>query len=539
MITVAIVNFWEGAENGFWFISFIKENIGDCALVSPTSNPDILFASCFGPIHNVKRLTAKFKIFAYGENLDRFPPYNDINVLKSVFDLIVGFKYTDLNNKILRFPLWLWYYNNYNGNSLLDYIEDSYKKNINESKTIFGTLVARYDLNGNRQKLFNMMEKYGNVLCPSEFNKNCESIGGESADKINFIKKGIYNICPENSKAEGYFTEKIIQALEGGTIPIYWAIDYPECNLINKNKYCFVNIEDNELAAKQIEDVVINKEKYIEGNVFTKEASYIIENYYSSLAQQIKYGLNIIPKQKIYGISYGSRHFERRINEITLQANNSGLFDEFKCFTEDDIDATFINLHKDVWYNSARGGGWWIWKPYITLKTLEKINENDILVYIDSGCSLNINETSKNRFNEYIELVNNNWCGFLRFDLPYKECDYTNKKMIEYFKTKYNLPEKHAETPQIIDGIYFLRKNKFTMDFFKSIMDIIDDDHYLFTEKYSLPGELHRHDQSAYSLLYKAMNGDLIINDETWFQSGFGSEESLKYPIWATRKINK
>ena len=32
------------------------------------------------------------------------------------------------------------------------------------------------------------------------------------------------------------------------------------------------------------------------------------------------------------------------------------------------------------------------------------------------------------------------------------------------------------------------------------------------------------------------MEGDLIIDDETYFKEGFNSTISNKYPFWATRK---
>lgn len=41
-----------------------------------------------------------------------------------------------------------------------------------------------------------------------------------------------------------YFTEKIFQALEGGTIPIYWAIDFPEPEIINKNAGKQIQLQD-------------------------------------------------------------------------------------------------------------------------------------------------------------------------------------------------------------------------------------------------------------------------------------------------------
>ena len=304
MITVAYLNFWEDPTNDSYFTKFISHNIGEIKLVNPYENPDILITSVFGNISNVINCNAKCKIFYYGENLNRFPPYNNDNLLENTFDLIIGFKYTNIDKKLLRFPLWLMYYdfyttenNNITNNNILTYIESKYKENIKKNKTIFASLIARHDREGQRTKICNSLSKYeskyGNIMYPGNFRNNTNNIGLSCQDKNNYISQGIYNICPENSVYEGYFTEKIFQAFEGGTIPIYWAIDLPEKGLINENKYCFCNINDpNELRA-QINHAVTNPDYYLEGNVFTANAPDILSNYYNTLINNIKIKLNL------------------------------------------------------------------------------------------------------------------------------------------------------------------------------------------------------------------------------------------------------
>jgi len=241
---------------------------------------------------------------------------------------------------------------------------------------------------------------------------------------------------------------------------------------------------------------------------------------------------------KIYGISYTSRQFNNRYNTIIKLANECGLFNEFKCFTENDIDNEFKEKYKEVW-TMSKGAGYWIWKPYIISKMLEQINENDIIVYIDAGCHINITKESKQRFNEYINMINNNKCGLLRFQTTHQEKKFTNKKTINYFKTKFNISDKimndYLESFQILATVIILRKNNYTINFFKQILEILNDDAKLFTDIYTQNNEKHRHDQSIMSLFYKHMNGDLIIDDETYFKEGFNSTISAKYPFWATR----
>ncbi len=101
-----------------------------------------------------------------------------------------------------------------------------------------------------------------------------------------------YNICPENSEFEGYFTEKIFHALEAGCIPIYWAIDKPEKEIINEKCYCWIKNEENNfnetIFENKIKDVIENKTEYIKENIFIPQSKYIIDNMYKTLKNQIE-----------------------------------------------------------------------------------------------------------------------------------------------------------------------------------------------------------------------------------------------------------
>ena len=290
MISIAYINYWNDPHNNNYFTKFIEENIGPVKKVNPTENPDILIASCIGNINNVQNIKAKCKLFYYGENLNRYPPYNNDKLLYDTFDLIIGFKHTDLSKKQIRFPLWLMYYHYYKYNendNILTYIQNKYNENIKKQKDIFGTIIARHDRDGQRTLIYNELSKYGNIKAPGTYRKNTQSIGNTHNDKINYISRGTYNICPENSVYEGYFTEKIFQAFEGGTIPLYWAVDLPEPEIINKNKYCFCDINNKEILEQSINNVTNSPNQYIDGELFTKNAGENIQLFYSTLLENI------------------------------------------------------------------------------------------------------------------------------------------------------------------------------------------------------------------------------------------------------------
>ena len=298
VLKIAYYNFWKDKNNDDYFTRFLKHHLNEeIEVVNPfkCKNLDILICSCMGNIKFVKIIKARCKLFYYGENLDRFPPYNNYKLLQDTFDLIVGFKPTNLAEKIIRFPLWLIYYPYYSyqeNNNILTYIENQHTLNKNV-KTKFACLVARHDFGGQRSIIYNTLLNYGNIDCPSNFNNNCPHIGPNLDDKKQFMKQYQFNICPENSKYPSYHTEKIFHALEAGCIPLYWAINKPELDLINENKYCFCHTENTDILVQNISHCVTNKESYLSGPIFKEGSGTIIDAYYTTLIREIKNNLDI------------------------------------------------------------------------------------------------------------------------------------------------------------------------------------------------------------------------------------------------------
>ena len=63
-----------------------------------------------------------------------------------------------------------------------------------------------------------MIESFGHVF---------DSIksGGQHEDKRKYLNDFRYSVVVENSKQNHYFTEKLIDCLLVGTVPIYWGCD--------------------------------------------------------------------------------------------------------------------------------------------------------------------------------------------------------------------------------------------------------------------------------------------------------------------------
>lgn len=296
-IKVMYVNFWDNIQNFFWMSEYIKNNISSNCVVVSNSKTDILFASCFGDIKKVQEIKCKCKIFFYGENLNRFHPYNNHELLKSTFDLIVGFKETNISEKLVRLPLWVCYYPFYvfdENHNILNYLQDSHDKYINSDiKKNVASLVARHDNNGIRRLIYKEVKKHVDVLCPGKLLNNVSPIGNTSSDKIQFISKTRFNICPENSEFENYYTEKIFQSLEAGCIPFYWAIDKPEQKILNDNCYCWIDPNNLEQTRERILNTINNYDEINKNKLFKQTACHEIKLLYETLKNEIKRKLNI------------------------------------------------------------------------------------------------------------------------------------------------------------------------------------------------------------------------------------------------------
>jgi hypothetical protein len=235
----------------------------------------------------------------------------------------------------------------------------------------------------------------------------------------------------------------------------------------------------------------------------------------------------------IHLITYGNNNFDNAKKRLCNEAKNSGWFDTITTYGPEDLDIEFKHNFKNI-LNINKGGGYWIWKPYIIKKQLDKIKDNDILIYLDAGCSINIH--GKERFDNYIDIINKNDSGCISFQMPHIENVWTTKEIFKYFNVENN--SNIVNSGQIVGGIQIIKKNLNSIKLVNLWNQTLYDNPLLFTDHYNINQASYfkdnRHDQSIFSVIRK-MHNIILLNDETWFVP-FGNDESLKYPFWAIRK---
>ena len=238
--------------------------------------------------------------------------------------------------------------------------------------------------------------------------------------------------------------------------------------------------------------------------------------------------------KKIF-ISFGTTHnYQNSIRRIKLQAENMNYFDEVIIFTEKDFDEEYLKQNGDFMTNNSRGYGYWCWKSYFIKKVMNTMNDNDILVYADCGCTLVNTNVAIGRLDAYVKLCSKLEVGNLSFQMVFPEKSYTKSDVFHKLNA---LDDTIMNSGQLVGGIFVLRKCpnviKLIDEYYNACQDhsVIDNSQ---SETKNDPTFVdHRHDQSVFSILRKK-HGTIRIPDETWYEN-FNSPIAMTKPILATR----
>lgn len=233
---------------------------------------------------------------------------------------------------------------------------------------------------------------------------------------------------------------------------------------------------------------------------------------------------------KIWTLSFGGggQNFYDALNRISEELSRTNIFDEIVKFTDIDLkkDSEFWRERKDFIEKNKRGYGYWLWKPYLIKKTLDKMNEGDILLYLDSGCE--VKNDNNNKLKELLKKCE-------KFNILYTSTGKLEKEYtkMDIFSRMNMISGEVLNSIQHQACVLFIKKNDNTTSFINDWYSIacnynlIDDSSSILSNDSSFVE--NRHDQSIFSLLVKSdkykndMNTPNNLIDDT-------------YPIVASRK---
>jgi len=183
---------------------------------------------------------------------------------------------------------------------------------------------------------------------------------------------------------------------------------------------------------------------------------------------------------------------------------------EFKIiiFNKPSMDKEFVEKNRNI-LECKRGGGYWLWKPYIINEVLNKINDGDIVFYLDSKFYF-IDDISK-IYSDY--MLNNDILVWKN------KPNEPNWKMKNWCKmdviVKYNMIDKvfRENIDDCWAGAVIVKKTENTVMYMKEWLDLCCN----YQDITDAPGKIknthffrdHRHDQSLLSVVIYKYNIEL------------------------------
>jgi len=238
MKTISFKNFWSGFDytqhSAFnWIVDIYKLNV-------VKNNADIVVYCTFGDY--IDDSYSHTKVFFTGEQIKP-----DL----SIYDFSFSFEHMD-NPRNFRFPLYLWHHENYFS------LKTRPQKNWAIEKTKFCNFLygnGNESMDGVKKRIwfFKELQKYKHI---DSAGLVCNNTGYRIPEdkKVEWLKDYKFTIAFENQQHSGYTTEKLIQPLIAGSLPIYYGN-----NTVYKdfNTKSFINTHDynnlEEVISKIIE----------------------------------------------------------------------------------------------------------------------------------------------------------------------------------------------------------------------------------------------------------------------------------------------
>lgn len=225
-------------------------------------------------------------------------------------------------------------------------------------------------------------------------------------------------------------------------------------------------------------------------------------------------------ERNVHFVTYGNEKFRQSRERIAQEARDTGWFRDVKIYTPENIGDEYTNKYGDFVNSHPRGGGYWLWKPYIIWQHLKTMADGDFLVYFDSGGS--INSQGKNRLNEYLKALDGHPSGVLGFQMNFVEKCFTKSDLAEDLGTLTN--SAIMDSGQVMATIVIMQKNANSLAFAERWFKEATKNNFRFLDDQPsvLPNDgcyhEHRHDQSIFSLLIK-LEGGVLFPDEIQYYS--------------------
>ena len=203
-------------------------------------------------------------------------------------------------------------------------------------------------------------------------------------------------------------------------------------------------------------------------------------------------------------ISYADWRFRPAQLAHERTALRIGKFDKYIAYSPRDLARDFVRRNKHI-LGRRRGGGYWLWKPYVIYKTLATLKGDDLLMYADAGTFFLRSIDSGVDFLGHREDKGEEK-GLISFESRGIEKLWTKRDVFVLMDCD---TPRYTDTRQRLGGIHLWRRTPFTMKFLEEWLHYAQDER-IITDIPNRCGKPNydgfsdnRHDQSIFSLLTK------------------------------------
>ena len=222
-IYVKYMDFWPAFELSRFDVHKILIEKYDVIL---SEKPDyVIFGEFGGENYGIENKFDCIKLFLTIEN--RGPNFENT-------DYAIGIHYIENGDRYFRKPT-----ETHQLTAIHSVYNVTQVKGIDIKKKKFCAWVVSNGSASARNLFYDKLSQYKVVDSGGSFRNN---VGGPVDDKLEFLKDYKFSICFENSKTDGYISEKLSDAFEAGTIPIYYGDD-TILELLNNRSYIHVKDE--------------------------------------------------------------------------------------------------------------------------------------------------------------------------------------------------------------------------------------------------------------------------------------------------------
>lgn len=225
-------------------------------------------------------------------------------------------------------------------------------------------------------------------------------------------------------------------------------------------------------------------------------------------------------------LNFATAPFKKAQDFNAATACRIGGFDHAFKASPELVDSDFKDRYGSI-LKQARGAGYWLWKPYFILKTLERAQDGDILMYADSASHF-IHSAAPlfvlpAQFHQPV----------IPFELELPERAWTKRDAFIALGVDGN---GYEVTPQRLASFILFRKSPMSLQFCQDYLNYCTNEQIL-TDAANIDGKPnyddfveHRHDQSIFSLLTKKYGLQAFRDPSQWGNGRKSQYANSDYP---------